>query len=93
MRCPKENADNLLFVFFASNLYHARNQKRYAVTQQVLEKNKIKYFSYPCREKTKLAQMCEVLVFGSYVSFYSAILNGIDPSPIPWVDYFKKEMR
>ncbi len=89
---PKNNKDNLSFVFFDSKLYHLRNQKRYAITKQILDKNDIKYFTYACQAKDKLSQSGEVLVFGSYVSYYSAILRGIDPSPIPWVDYFKKEM-
>lgn len=89
---PQNNKNNLLFVFFESKLYHTRNQKRYKITKKVLDKNDINYFTYSCQEKDKLAQMCEVLVFSSYVSFYSAVLQEIDPSPIPWVDYFKKQM-
>jgi glucose/mannose-6-phosphate isomerase len=93
MRFPDVNKSNLLFVLIESDLYHKRNQKRYKVTKKVLDKNKIHYFSYQTKEKNKLLQMCEVLVFSSYVSYYSAILQGIDPSPIPFVDYFKEQMK
>ena len=44
-------------------------------------------------EKAKLGQTGEVLVLGSYISYYSALLEGIDPTAIPYVDYFKKELR
>ena len=90
---PSINKSNLLFVLIESDLYHKRNQRRYKVTKKVLDKNKIHYFSYKAKEKNKLLQMCEVLVFSSYVSYYSAILQGIDPSPIPFVDYFKEQMK
>jgi len=29
---------------------------------------------------------------GAYLSYCLGLLNGIDPGPIPWVDYFKDEV-
>lgn len=89
---PKSNKNSLLFVLLESKLYHPRNQKRYGITKKVLDKNSIQTVSYSCEEKTKIGQMCEILVLGGYVSFYSAVLAGIDPTPIPFVDFFKSEM-
>lgn len=89
---PKSNKDTLLFVLIKSKLYHSRNQKRYGITKKVLDKNGIQTISYACQEKTKIGQMCEVLVLSGYASFYSAVLAGIDPTPIPFVDFFKDQM-
>lgn len=89
---PKSNKNDLLFVLFGSKLYHPRNQKRYGITKKVLEKNSIQSVNYACQEKTRVGQMCEVLVLSGYISFYGAILTGIDPTPIPFVDYFKVQM-
>jgi hypothetical protein len=36
--------------------------------------------------------MCEALALCGYISYYSAILNNIDPTDIPFVDYFKERM-
>lgn len=93
MLLPKNNAENLFFVMVESGLYDLRVQKRYEITKKVLEKNKIKYFSYKCTEKDKLSQVCELLAFSSYVSFYLAILEGIDPTANPYVDFFKEELK
>ncbi|OGH72928.1 MAG: hypothetical protein A2921_01940 [Candidatus Magasanikbacteria bacterium RIFCSPLOWO2_01_FULL_43_20b] len=89
---PKSNQNTLLFVFLESKLYQPRNQKRYGITKKVLEKNNIQNISYVCQEKNKLEQMCEVLVLSGYVSYYAALAAGIDPTAIPFVDYFKNEM-
>lgn len=87
------NARNLLhFLFFESNNYHLRNLKRYGITQDVVNKNGYEYDIYKTVSRKKLEEVFEVLIFGSYISFYLAILHGIDPSPIPWVDYFKQKM-
>ncbi|MFA5995642.1 MAG: SIS domain-containing protein [Patescibacteria group bacterium] len=90
---PNEANKNLKFVLVESKLYHERVQKRFAVTKQVIEKNKLEYTNFITQADTKLTQSFEVLQWGSYVSFYLAMLNEIDPSPIPWVDYFKHALK
>lgn len=90
---PKGNGQYLSFVFFESKLYHQKNQVRYRVTKDVVGKNKIKFYSYHLSSNDKLAQAFEMLVFGSYFSFYLAILNQVNPSKIPWVDYFKNQLK
>ena len=93
MLYPKANSKYIMFIFIESSLYSERVQKRFEVTKKVLEKNKIEYISYKCQEKNKLNQACEVLAFGSYFSFYSALLEGIDPTPVPYVDFFKEQLK
>ena len=90
---PKTNHQNLFFVFFSSALYYPKNQARFKVTQQVLAKNKIKFSNYKLSASDQLDSALEMLIFGSYVSFYLAILNGVNPSKIPWVDYFKTQLE
>ncbi len=93
MLYPKSNKKDIIFVLFESGLHHRRVQKRFEVTKKVLEKNKIKFLSYQCGGEDRLSQACEVLVLGSYLSFYSAMLEGIDPTAIPYVDFFKEELK
>ena len=93
MKYPQNNPDSLLFIFLESKLYDKRIQKRYAITKEVLKKNMIPFLTYTCDEKTPFGQAAEVLVMGSYLSFYLAVLEGIDPTAIPFVDYFKSEMK
>lgn len=89
---PLDNKDHLTFVFFKSSLCSARLQKRLELTKQVVEKNGIKAVEWELKGKTKLAQACEMLQAGSWVTFYLAFLNGVDPVKIPWVDWFKERL-
>jgi len=93
MLFPKTNKENIRFVLIESELYDTRVQKRYAITREVLDKNGIGWLAYKCVEKSALAQVCEVLMLGSYISYYSAILQGIDPTAIPFVDFFKAQLK
>mgnify|MGYP001609004876 CR=1 FL=1 len=90
---PESNKSDIKFVLLESQLYDKRVQKRYEITKQVLDNKKITFTSYQCQENKKLLQACEVLVLGSYVSFYSAMLQGIDPTAIPLVDFFKDQLK
>ncbi|MBN1325383.1 hypothetical protein JW977_00135 [Candidatus Falkowbacteria bacterium] len=92
LKHPKSNSKNLFFLFINSDLYYSRNQKRYSITQDVVEKNKVGWTEFKPKSKTKLLQAFEVLSFGSYVGFYLAMLNGLNPAPIPYVDYFKERL-
>jgi glucose/mannose-6-phosphate isomerase len=93
MLYPESNKNEMVFVLFHSKLYGKKIQNRFAITGEVLKKNHIKYLVYDCREKSVLAQAAEVLVFSGYLSYYSAILQGIDPTAIPFVDFFKQRLK
>jgi len=90
---PQPTVQQLSFVFVESNLYHDRVQKRYDVTKQVLEKQRVSYTTFIPTASSKLLQAFEVLQWGSFVSFYLSQQNVIDPSPIPWVDFFKNALK
>jgi glucose/mannose-6-phosphate isomerase len=93
MSFPKNNPKNFYFVFLKSDLYYPRNQKRIEVTKKVLDKYKIKHLDVRLNGETKLEQTFELIQLGSFVGFYLSILNNLDPSPIPWVDFFKKKLK
>ncbi len=89
---PKSNRENLAFLFFDSFFYHARVQKRSELTKEIVKKNKVAVISYKLRGLNKLEQAFETLQLGSWVTYYLAILNQVNPVNIPWVDWFKKKL-
>lgn len=93
MSFPSSNPEAISFIFFESDLYDKRIKKRFEITRQILEKDRVPYFSYRCQEESVLGQVAEVLVFSSYLSFYTALTEGIDPTAIPVVDFFKEQLK
>lgn len=89
---PRQNKRILQFVFFESNLYHERNQKRYTITKQVVTKQGIGITSFKPQSPTKISQAFETIAFGSFTSLYLSILNQVDPGPNPWVDFLKEKL-
>jgi glucose/mannose-6-phosphate isomerase len=90
---PKNGAKPLAFLFFDSNLYHPRVQKRSELTKEVVKKNKIKVVSYKLSGKSKVEQSFKLLQLGSWITFYLGILNKVNPVEVPWVDWFKKKLK
>lgn len=90
---PASNPQTIDFIFFESEFYDKRIKKRFEITKQILEKYRLSYFSYKCQEATPFMQVAEVLVFSSYLSYYTALVEGIDPTAIPNVDFFKEQLK
>lgn len=80
-------------LFLDSNLYDPKHLKRIKLTEDVVAKNNIESLHFEALGSSKLSQMLCVLSFGGYVTFYLGILYGEDPSLIPWVDYFKDQLK
>jgi len=93
LKYPESNLNNLVFFFVKSKLYHLRNQQRIEITKKVLDKYGFKHMELELTGKTKLQQAFEIIQFGGFTAFYLSMLNGLDPAPIPFVDYFKKELK
>lgn len=91
LKNPPENKLRILFI--DSNLYEDITKKRIKLTKEVVSKNGIPYSEYEAMGDSKLSQALNVLSFGGYLTFYLALLYGLDPSLIPWVDYFKEQLK
>ena len=55
-------------------------------------KNEVSVIVYEAGAETRLGQVFEVLALGSFLALYLAVIYGVDPSEIPWVDYFKQRL-
>ncbi len=93
LKYPKSNATNHIFIFVQSMLYHPKNIIRMQLTQEVVEKNHLDTIAIPLKAKTKIEQVFEMLTIFSFAGFYLAMLEGINPSPIPFVKEFKLKLK
>lgn len=80
-------------VIYDSNLSHERNAKRMKITKELFDKLNVPYLNVAFDVKNKLEEFLSYLSYGSYLSFFLGIDNGVNPTTNPWVDYFKKEME
>jgi len=93
LKFPDAHRKMALFVLFFSKLYSAPIQKRFHITKEVVEQNKIETFWHELRGTNKVEQAFELMGLGSYMTMYLAALYGENPALIPYVDYFKKRLK
>lgn len=92
LQFPGANKKLLYCIFLESKIYPERIQERIKITKKVLTKNKIKFVGHELESEDVSSAITEALVFGSFASFYLAMLNKVNPAEVPWVDFFKKEL-
>lgn len=89
---PRLAKETTIFFLYNSPLYHERLQKRVLITQEIIEQKGYEVQLIQASAPTKLEQVFEVIQLGEFVAAYLPMLYGIDPSPIPSVDWFKAQM-
>ena len=67
--------------------------KRFAITQEVVTKQNIATHEIKLQASTKLAQVLEAYTLSGFASYYLSQIYGIVPAAIPWVDYFKQQLK
>lgn len=76
-----------------SSFEHARVQKRFELTQKLLSGKRPHPYAVTGKGKNELEHMLYLSVFGDFVSLYVAILNNVDPTPLPYVNKLKSALE
>lgn len=77
-------------ILLHSALLHPRNLLRYEATAKLLAKVGIAYEFAEARGESALAQVMSLVLLGDYSSFYLAMLNRVDPTPIDEINFVKQ---
>jgi len=89
---PAELASKAAVVLLRSSHLSKCIQFRYQVTCELLGKAKVDYQVVDGEGRSPLSQMMSLVLFGDYASYYLAILNKIDPTPVKNIAYLKEQL-
>lgn len=89
---PKGLAANIFVVMLRSSHIRHRTLLRYEITAELLKQNGIPHQIVDAPGKGELAQMMGLVYLGDWVSYYLALLYGVDPTPVKTIDYLKKHL-
>ncbi len=89
---PQTVRDQTIVLMLRSSLDHPRVQVRWQVTRELLLREGVAAETLPGRGESYLAQMLSLIHFGDYVSFYLAMLNGVDPTPVESIAFLKQRL-
>lgn len=75
-----------------SQFEHPQILKRFTISDRLLSGRRPKATVVTLEGDTVLRQMLWASVFADFVSIYTAILNGVDPTPVDLIEKLKKEL-
>lgn len=75
-----------------SNLEHPRVQKRFEVSERLLSGVRPSPIIVTPQGDTLLQQLLYTVALGDFVSLYTALLNGLNPTPVDLIETFKKSL-
>ena len=87
---PSQVKERIFVVLLHSALFHRQSQLRYEATAKLLAEAGINRELVEAVGATALTQIMSLVLYGDYISFYLAILNRIDPTPVDSIDFVKK---
>lgn len=83
---------NLLFLSLDSNNYSPKIQKRMKLTKEVVSQNNRAIIENRAAGENVYEDVLEIMIYGSWLTFYLGIYYDQNPAVNPWVDYFKEEL-
>jgi glucose/mannose-6-phosphate isomerase len=84
--------DQIIVLMLRSTQDQPRVQMRWDVTRELLAREGVTAEEIQGRGESPLAQMLSLIHVGDYVSFYLAMLNGVDPTPVETIAFLKKRL-
>jgi glucose/mannose-6-phosphate isomerase len=89
---PDTLRDHQYHVFLQGSADNPRSARRAEISVMLLESVAISHQQVRLEGATRFAQACAAISLGDYVSFYLAMLYGVDPSATPSLTLMKESM-
>ena len=90
---PHEIVKGFLVIVLRDKADHPRVKRRMDVTRSIINKVAKDVIEVSSTGSSLLSRIFSLIYIGDMVSFYLAILNGVDPTPIKRIDYLKAKLK
>lgn len=90
---PHTILKSMVIVILRDRDDHPRVVQRISITKDVLKGIPHGFIEIPPRGESRLARMFSTIHLGDWVSYYLAILNETDPTPVERISYLKNELE
>jgi len=84
--------DDLIVVILKDKEDYPRIQRRMQIVKSIIEKLKVEVVEEESSGENLLSRMFSLIQLGDFASFYLAILNKEDPTPVKVIDFLKNEL-
>ena len=89
---PDVAREALTVLLLRSDRDNPRHKLRFDVTRELLDRASIPHKTLQFSGASMLSEVLQLTLFTDYVSFYVALLNGADPTPVKSIDHLKERL-
>jgi len=89
---PKKLFKNFVVLMLRDKDMHRRVTARMDITSDILKDEGVSVLEIWSRGQNLLSRIFSLIYIGDFISFYLAILYGIDPTPVDRVTYLKRRL-
>lgn len=90
--CPEEGLSGFGAIFLRDQGDHSQVQRRFDLTMEIVGRRAGVVHEVWSEGNSRLARLFSTLYLGDFVSYYLALLNGVDPTRIDAIDFLKREL-
>lgn len=72
--------------------YHPQIQKRFSITESLIEKSGCQVIKILSSKNSFKERLMDLIYLGDWITYYTALLRGFDPSSIKNIDYLKESL-
>ena len=72
--------------------YHPQNKKRFDILREILAEQKIEVLTLSSDEENKKVRIMDLIYLSDWISFYTSVLRGFDPSEIDFIHRMKQRL-
>ncbi|MBU0982420.1 MAG: bifunctional phosphoglucose/phosphomannose isomerase [candidate division Zixibacteria bacterium] len=85
--------DNFIVINLRSTEDHPKVAQRMDVVKELLEEQDVQVMDLYASGETDLERVFNLIQMGDFVSYYLAILNEVNPTPVPAIEDLKKRLK
>jgi len=89
--CPVETLKRLSVIFLRDREDEPQVKKRFEITANLLQPRRF-FGEVSSKSNNRLARLFSMIVFGDWVSYYLALENRSDPTPVERITQLKKQL-
>jgi glucose/mannose-6-phosphate isomerase len=88
----KEKQFNAKVIYMMDNDFHSQNLKRFETLKEMLAEQKVEVIPLSSDQASKKVRIMDLIFLSDWISFYTSVLRGFDPSEIDFIHRMKKRL-
>jgi len=88
----KEKQFNAKVIYLIDQKFHSQNSKRFEILKEMLNQQKVDVLTLSSDAGNKKVRIMDLIFLSDWISFYTSVLRGFDPSEIDFIHRMKQRL-